>query len=129
MNTALSLSLSLYFLSLHRYKTGDSFFHLSLSRAQKTLEKDNAVIDERVSKLEAKKRECEEGMRDLKVHLYVLLYVFMSLVWKVVRVLNLCSPPVPVSLLPGTQSSARRSTLRRIRTRDDRCSQARTSRR
>jgi hypothetical protein len=110
-----------FFFSLHRYKTGDSFFHLSLLRAQKTLEKDNAAIDERVSKLEAKKRECEEGMRDLKVHLYVFIYDFMSLVWKVVRALTLCSPPVPVSLLSGTQSSARRSTSRRIRTHDNKC--------
>ncbi|CDZ98819.1 Molecular chaperone Prefoldin, subunit 4 [Phaffia rhodozyma] len=52
------------------YKLGDSFFHMPLPRALKTLEKDTEAMETKMNELRAKKRECESGMSELKVLLY-----------------------------------------------------------
>jgi len=56
-------------LSPHRYKLGECFLHLPLGAAQKRLEKDQSVIDGKITELTTKKRECEKGMGELKVKL------------------------------------------------------------
>lgn len=51
------------------YKIGETFFHLTLSKAQSRLEKDSSSIDAKLEGLEKKKVECENGMGDLKIKL------------------------------------------------------------
>ncbi|KIK69114.1 hypothetical protein GYMLUDRAFT_35174 [Collybiopsis luxurians FD-317 M1] len=52
------------------YKIGESFLHMPLPRALKRLEKDQADVDDRLSKLSESSQECEDEMKKLKVALY-----------------------------------------------------------
>lgn len=53
-----------------QYKIGDTFYALSLARAQKLLEKSTSEVDEEVTKLEDQLSSMKEGMDGLKAHLY-----------------------------------------------------------
>ncbi|KAI9571796.1 Prefoldin subunit-domain-containing protein [Boletus coccyginus] len=52
------------------YKIGESFLHLSQTRALERLEKDQADITAQLSDLSTTAEECERGMKELKVMLY-----------------------------------------------------------
>ncbi|KAF9473395.1 Prefoldin, subunit 4 [Pholiota conissans] len=52
------------------YKVGEAFVHMPQSRALKRLEKDQAVVDAKVSVLAAQADDCETQMKELKVKLY-----------------------------------------------------------
>lgn len=54
----------------HRYKIGDSFFHVTVSQAQGMLEASTTRIEEDVSQLEDKLSTAREEMTQLKVELY-----------------------------------------------------------
>ncbi|WVR06877.1 hypothetical protein IAU60_003913 [Kwoniella sp. DSM 27419] len=52
------------------YKMGEAFFHLSLKAARRQLKADLKRYEGEIDQLEAKKDDCEKGMKDLKVQLY-----------------------------------------------------------
>lgn len=55
---------------LLRYRVGEAFVQLPLSRAQKRLERDVVNIDKEVSEINESMEECNKGMKELKVVLY-----------------------------------------------------------
>lgn len=55
---------------LLRYRVGEAFVQLPLSRAQKRLEHDVVNIDKEVSEINESMEECDKGMKELKVVLY-----------------------------------------------------------
>ncbi|KAJ4483841.1 Prefoldin subunit 4 [Lentinula aciculospora] len=52
------------------YKIGETYVHLPLPRALKRLEKDQADLDARLSKISESSQQCETEMKQLKVALY-----------------------------------------------------------
>ncbi|KAG6919364.1 hypothetical protein DXG01_006913 [Tephrocybe rancida] len=52
------------------YKVGEAFLHIPLPRAQKRLEKDQSVLDARISALSTSSEDCDTQMKALKVQLY-----------------------------------------------------------
>jgi prefoldin subunit 4 len=63
-------STSFFFIVVLRYKVGETFLHLPHTQAVKRLEKDQAVIDSKVSSLASSAEECEKNLKELKVALY-----------------------------------------------------------
>ena len=53
-----------------RYKIGETFLHMPLSRAQKRLERDQQDIDSRLVSIVESAEYCETEMKELKVALY-----------------------------------------------------------
>lgn len=54
------------------YKMGEAFFHLSLPAAKKQLRVDTRRYEVDIERLRGRAEECETGMKELKVLLYVL---------------------------------------------------------
>lgn len=54
----------------YRYRVGEAFVQLPLSRAQKRLERDMENIDKEVSEVNESMDECDKGMKELKLVLY-----------------------------------------------------------
>ena len=53
-----------------RYRVGETFVHLPLSRAQKRLERDLDNVDKEMSKVNDNIEECDKEMKELKLVLY-----------------------------------------------------------
>jgi len=53
------------------YKMGEAFFYLKLNAAKKQLRADMKRYDQEIGGLQARSEECEKGMKELKVLLYV----------------------------------------------------------
>lgn len=51
------------------YKLGESFFHLPLRDARRQLKGDLKRYESEIGGLQEKERECEDGMKELKVQL------------------------------------------------------------
>lgn len=54
----------------HRYRIGDSFFHVTVAQAQEMLATSTTQYEEEVSQLEDKLNTAREEMTQLKVELY-----------------------------------------------------------
>ncbi|KAF8987985.1 Prefoldin beta-like protein [Cyathus striatus] len=52
------------------YKIGETFLHMPLTRAQNRLEKDQEVVDSKISDLESQADACRTEMGQLKTILY-----------------------------------------------------------
>ncbi|KAI0929981.1 hypothetical protein AcV5_006806 [Taiwanofungus camphoratus] len=52
------------------YKVGEAFLHMPHSQAMKRLERDQAGLDNELSKAKRRAEECENSMKELKVILY-----------------------------------------------------------
>jgi len=52
------------------YKVGETFVNMPQARALKRLEKDQAIVDAKVSVLAVQADDCETQMKELKVKLY-----------------------------------------------------------
>ncbi|KAF8913676.1 Prefoldin subunit 4 [Mucidula mucida] len=52
------------------YKVGETFLHMPHSRAMKRLERDQAVLDDKLSSLGLRSEDCQKEMNELKVALY-----------------------------------------------------------
>ncbi|KAF9010761.1 Prefoldin beta-like protein [Cyathus striatus] len=52
------------------YKIGETFLHMPLTRAQNRLEKDQEVVDSKISDLESQADACRTEMSQLKTILY-----------------------------------------------------------
>ena len=55
------------------YRMGEAFFHLSLPAAKRQLRADTKRYEADIHGLLGKAEECEKGMKELKVLLYVLI--------------------------------------------------------
>ena len=53
-----------------RYKLGESFLHLSQPKALARLEVDQTAVSAQLAEFNHVAKECESGMKDLKVRLY-----------------------------------------------------------
>ena len=54
------------------YKMGEAFFHLSLPAAKRQLRVDVKRYEVDIDALQGRAGECEKGMKELKVQLFVL---------------------------------------------------------
>ncbi|KAF9022053.1 Prefoldin, subunit 4 [Hymenopellis radicata] len=52
------------------YKVGETFLHMPHNRAMKRLERDQAVLDDKLSSLGSRSDDCQKEMNELKVALY-----------------------------------------------------------
>jgi len=53
-----------------RYRVGEAFFHIPLSKAQAMLAKDQETLDNEIDKTQQQIDDCENTMKELKVELY-----------------------------------------------------------
>ena len=66
----MAFRVNIYLNRTSRYRIGEAYAHLPHARALKKLEKDQATLENELSKLKDQAEDCEKEMKGLKVILY-----------------------------------------------------------